>query len=60
MTFDGALMTEYVNTANITTVLANLEEFVEYSIRVRTYTSEGPGPFSPAETARTDEDGKLK
>ena len=58
MTFDGMRMTEYVNTTNLTAILTNLEEFVEYNISVRAYTSEGPGPFSPPETTRTDEAGK--
>ena len=38
--------------------LGGLEEYVEYTIRVRAYTSEGPGPFSVAMVNRTLEDGE--
>ena len=38
--------------------LEGLEEFVEYSVRVRAYTSVGPGPFSVAVMNRTLEDGE--
>ena len=38
--------------------LGGLEEYVEYTIRVRAYTSEGPGPFSAARVNRTLEDGE--
>ena len=38
--------------------LGELEEYVEYTIRVRAYTSEGPGPFSAARVNRTLEDGE--
>ena len=53
------------STSNLTTIndsqlmveLEGLEEYVEYSIRVRAYTSVGPGPFSVAVVNRTLEDG---
>ena len=38
--------------------LGGLEEYVEYTIRVRAYTSEGPGPFSVARMNRTWEDSE--
>ena len=38
--------------------LRGLEEYVEYTIRVRAYTSEGPGPFSVARVNRTLEEGE--
>ena len=38
--------------------LGELEEDVEYTIRVRAYTSEGPGPFSVAMVNRTLEGGE--
>jgi len=38
--------------------LEGLEEYVEYSVRVRAYTSVGPGPFSVAMVSRTLEDGE--
>ena len=39
--------------------VGGLEEDVEYTIRVRAYTSEGPGPFSAAMVNRTLEDGEY-
>ena len=54
-----------VNTVNITntsmlfTVLTGLEEYVEYNISVRAYTSTGPGPYSDPVTVRTDTDSKT-
>lgn len=39
-------------------LLDNLEEFVNYSLRVRAQNSEGAGPFSPAVFSTTDQDGK--
>ena len=54
----------YTNTTNIYTAMLNitltgLEEYVEYDITVRAYTSEGPGPYSdPPVTERTLENGK--
>ena len=39
-------------------VIIGLEEFVEYSIRMRAYTALGPGPFSPLVSSITFEDGK--
>ena len=33
--------------------LEGLEEYVEYSVRIRAYTSVGPGPFSVALANRT-------
>ena len=40
--------------------LGGLEEYVEYTIRVRAYTSEGPGPFSVARVNRTLEEGEWR
>ena len=37
--------------------LEGLEEYVEYSVRIRGYTSVGPGPFSVAIMNTTLEDG---
>ena len=39
--------------------LEGLEEYVEYSLRVRAYTSVCPGPFSVTVVTRTFEDGEL-
>ena len=62
MTFSGLVESGAINTtsgADFLQLVTGLEEYVEYNIRVRAYTSEGPGPFSPAETERTLEDGRL-
>ena len=56
-----------ISTSNLTTTngsqlmveLNGLEEYVDYSVRVRAYTSVGPGPFSVAVVNRTLEDGML-
>ena len=56
-----------ISTSNLTTTngsvqvvqLEGLEEYVEYSLRVRAYTSVGPGPFSIAVVNRTLEDSEL-
>ena len=53
-----------ISTSNLTTTngpqlmveLEGLEEYVEYTVRVRAYTSVGPGPFSVAVVNRTLED----
>ena len=55
-----------ISTSNLTTTngpqlmveLEGLEEYVEYTVRVRAYTSVGPGPFSFAVMNRTLEDGE--
>ena len=52
---------EEVSTSNTTTVnssslmlqLTDLEEFVEYSVRVRAFSSVGAGPYTPVERAKT-------
>ena len=59
-TFDVVVVVGGVlNTSNTSLLLTGLEEFVEYDIIVRAYTSVGPGPFSPTVRIRTLEDGKL-
>ena len=48
-TFDEVSMNNVTTTMKSSTlevVLSGLEENVEYSIRVRAYTSVGPGPYS--------------
>ena len=50
-----------LNTTNGTVLaveLGGLEEYVEYSIRVRAYTTVGPGPFSVAIFSMTPENGE--
>ena len=58
MTFGGQLMTMVMNTSNISIVLGGLQEYVEYNISIRAYTSVGRGPFSPGVNNQTFEDGK--
>ena len=60
-TFGGTLVTETVNSTGpvLTTTLTGLQEYVEYNISVRAYTSVGPGPYSDPVTERTMEDGEL-
>ena len=42
----------------LTAVLTGLQEFVDYNISVRAYTSVGEGPYSTEVTEMTAEDGK--
>ena len=48
-----------LNTTNTSITLMNLEEYVEYNISVRAYTSVGPGPYGLT-SAMTLEDGNYK
>ena len=57
-TFDGQISTESTNTSLTCTDLTGLEEYVEYTISVRAYTSAGPGPYSDPVTERTYTDSK--
>ena len=59
-TFSGATMysTTTVDSSTLTVDLTGLEEYVEYSIRVRAYTSVGAGPYSDVVNVITSEDGK--
>ena len=56
--FTDILELDSINTTDLMIVISGLEEYVEYNISVRAYTSVGPGPFSVAVTNRTFEDGK--
>ena len=56
--FTEELPTLFMNFSNLSAIVAGLEEFVEYNISVRAYTSVGAGPFSPAVTNKTFEDGR--
>ncbi len=58
MTFEGQLNTTIVNTTNLSITLNDLEEFVNYNISVRAYTSVGPGPYSAGIVNITLEDGR--
>ena len=57
--FTEELMTDTINTTNLSANITGLEEHVEYNISVRAYNSVGPGPYSDPVTERTLEDGKV-
>lgn len=57
--FGGVLVANSINLTNMSTVLINLEEFVNYSISVRAYTSVGAGPYSRNFTILTLPDGEY-
>ena len=62
-TFNGTIYTNSVNITNtsmMSTVLMDLEEYVEYNISVRAYTRIGPGPYSIGIVNRTNTDGEQK
>ena len=60
MTFDVlSSETLVVDSTNLSIILMDLEEYVEYNISVRAYTSVGPGPYSVGIVRRTFEDGKT-
>ena len=61
-TFGNSISTMTVNTTapQQSVNLTNLQEYVEYNISVRAYTSVGEGPYSTGIVARTFEDGKSK
>ena len=58
-TFSGTIMKKVVNVSDFFLELTDFEEFVEYNISVRAFTSQGPGPFSDVITQRTQEDGMF-
>lgn len=58
-TFGGVISMQIVNTSDMFYLLDNLEEYVNYTVSVRAYTSVGPGPYSDPITNQTLQDGKL-
>ena len=60
-TFGGAIQTQTRNVSGteMSVVLTNLEEFVNYSISVRAYTSVGEGPYTDEIREKTNTDGIL-
>ena len=59
-TFGGAIMTQTLNVSEMSANLTNVEEFVNYTISVRAYTSVGAGNYSEELTIMTSEDSKYK
>ena len=59
-TFNDSIRMNAINVTapNTSVILSGLQEYVDYSIRVRAFTSVGPSPLSPAVQERTHEDGK--
>ena len=60
-TFGGTLESDTVNVlgSNSSVDLMGLEEYVNYEISVRAYTSVGVGPYSVAVTVLTMQDSKC-
>ena len=59
-TFDSVPTTQNIIVNSTMTVLTGLEEYVDYSIQVRAYTSVGSGPYSDVVMERTEENGKFQ
>ena len=57
--FTSRLATTSINTSSLSANITALQEYVEYNISVRAYTSVGPGPYSDPVTQRTLEDCKY-
>ena len=57
--FPANISVDLLNTTGLQENATNLEEFVNYNISVRAYTSVGPGPYSDPVTVRTFEDGNV-
>jgi len=56
-TFGGNIMDSTLTTTNMSILLKDLEEFVEYNISIQAYTSVGGGHYSLNVGAMTLEDG---
>ena len=56
-TFGGVFGEENMNVTGLRANLTGLQEYVEYNISVRAYTSVGAGPYSDGLVERTNEDG---
>ena len=57
--FGGAIGTRTTNVTELSVLLMDLEENVNYSISVLAYTSVGPGPKSVPVIILTNEDGRC-
>ena len=55
--FTNILDSDSINTTDLFIVISGLQEYVEYNVSVRAYTSVGPSPFTVA-VNRTFEDSK--
>ena len=59
-TFGGAIESEAMTLMDRNITLTGLQEYVEYNISVRAYTSVGAGPYTDGVVERTFEDGTHK
>ena len=57
--FPADISADQFTTTSLSILVTGLEEYVNYNISVRAYTSVGPGPYSDPVTERTLEDGKV-
>ena len=57
-TFGDIIINEQYNSTNLSLVITDLQEFVNYSISVRAYTIVGPGNYSGTIIRMTLEDGE--
>ena len=57
--FGGAIMTRTTNVTDLSLLLMDLEEYVNYTISIRAFTSAGAGNYSDPVTVLTNEDGKC-
>ena len=57
--FPADIFVDLLNTTSLSILVIGLEEYVNYNISVRAYTSVGPGPYSDPVTERTLEDGNY-
>ena len=57
--FPADIVVDSFNTTDLLERTTGLQEAVNYNIRVRAYTSVGPGPYSDPVTVRTSEDGNV-
>ena len=57
--FPADISADQLTTTNLSILVSGLEEYVNYSISVRAYTSVGAGPYSDPVSERTLEDGNV-
>ena len=60
-TFGGQISTRrnFTDATTFNLLLGSLEEYVEYNVTIRAYTSVGAGSFSAPITVRTNQSGML-
>ena len=59
-TFGGAIGENSTDVTERMATLTDLQEYVNYTISVRAYTSVGAGPYSDGMIVETLEDGKIR